>query len=219
MQLGLQLGEQAAVAALAINTLKKTTAKTYAFIGLGNTARATFAVLAATGVLHNTTVRLWRYKNQAEIFIRRFESYADITFEVHESPEEIIKGADVVVSCVTAAETTFAPDECFDQGVLVVPVHTRGFQNCDLFFDKVIVDDIPHVKDFKYFDKFNGLAELTDVLYNPQCGRTNDNERILAYNIGLAISDIYFASKLYDIINNQNLLSFTLEQPIDKFWI
>ena len=29
----------------------------------------------------------------------------------------------------------------------VIPVHTRGFQNCDLFFDKVFADDTDHVKD------------------------------------------------------------------------
>ena len=46
----------------------------------------------------------------------------------------------------------------------MVPVHTRGFSNCDLFFDKVFADDYGHVKHFKYFDKLT--AEQANVFFN-----------------------------------------------------
>lgn len=129
-----------AVAALSICHLKASTAKEYAFMGLGNTARATLLCLLAVldEPLH---IRILAYKGQELDFMDRFKDFPQVSFSVCENAEELITGADVVVSCVTVAHDLFASDSCFKPGVLVVPVHTRGFQNCDLFFDKVYADD------------------------------------------------------------------------------
>lgn len=55
----------------------------------------------------------------------------------------------------------------------------------------------------------------------PICvGRENDNERILAYNIGLAIHDINFATHIYQMLrDNEGLLDIDMHNPVDKFWI
>ena len=45
-------------------------------------------------------------------------------------------------------------ENLYRKGCLVIPVHTRGFQNCDLCFDKVYADDTAHVCGFKYFNEF-----------------------------------------------------------------
>ena len=74
----------------------------------------------------------------------------------------------------------------------MVPIHTRGFQNCDLFFDKVFADDYGHVKHFQYFDRFRSFGEVSGVVTNKITGRDNNTQRILVYNIGIAIHDIYF---------------------------
>lgn len=208
-----------AVASLAIQTLKKQNSKVYSFIGLGNTARATLLVLLSQLNEEKVIVRVLKYKNQSLDFINRFRMYNNVEFEEYEDIDELIKGSDVVVSCVTYADTQMANDSSFDTGVLVVPVHTRGFQNCDLFFDKVVVDDIDHVRDFKNFSVFKYLTELSAVLLKQSEGRVNDEERIIAYNIGLAINDIYIASYLYDIFQKEDNVEYCLEQPIDKFWV
>ena len=83
--------------------------------------------------------------------------------------------------------------DLFKPGVLVVLVHTRGFQNCDTVFDKVFADDEGHVKGLKYFSQFKKFAELDRILKGQISGRENDSERILSYNIGIGIHDIYFA--------------------------
>lgn len=209
----------AAVASLAITKLKKSNAKVFAFIGLGNIARATFAVLNTVLDFNNIEVRLLRYKTQAEEFIDRFKDIPDLNFKIYDDVDKLISGSDVVVSSLTAADSILARDDSFDPGVLVVPIHTRGFQNCDLFFDRVIVDDVAHVAGFKYFDKFSNLAELSDVLHNPSVGRNSDSERIIAYNIGLAISDVYFASKIYDRLADISVNTIELNHPTTKFWI
>lgn len=37
---------------------------------------------------------------------------------------------------------------------------------------------------------------MTDVLNGTKSGRLSEEERILAYNIGISIQDVYFASKI-----------------------
>ncbi len=81
-----------------------------------------------------------------------------------------------------------------------MPIHTRGFTNCDLVFDKVYADDTAHVHGFKNFGKFRFFAEVADVVNGKAPGRESETERILAYNIGLSIHDIYLAEKIYTAV-------------------
>lgn len=195
-----------AVAALAIQTFQKSDARTYGILGLGNTAHATMKVLAALPDTSSKTIKLLKYKDQAEKFIQDFR-YTGIRMEIVESIEEIVASSDVILSCITETTELLCPkDALFNEGVLVVPVHTRGFQNCDLFFDKVYADDTDHVKGFKYFAQFKQFDELSHVLLGQNPGRENDRQRILAYNIGLGLHDAYFAYKIYDLLQNQNAL-------------
>ena len=206
-----------AVAAHSILLLAKSDFNTIGFIGLGNTARATLLVLLSK-IDRPINIKLYRYKNQANTFMKRFDEYSNVTFEVVEDYNEIVSGSDVVVSCVTAFDQDICDDAAFPKGVLVVPVHTRGFTNCDLFFDKVFADDRGHVDHFKNFDMFRSIAEVTDVLNGCAPGRENDDERILAYNIGVSIHDINFASMVYS--KARDVGSFIdMKDPKDKFWV
>lgn len=206
-----------AVAALAIKTFSADNAEIYAFVGLGNTARATLLCLLENADSGETfRVRLLRHKEQEIAFAERFRAYGNVRFEFADSMRELIVGADVVVSCVTAFDAPVAEDAWFKEGVLVVPVHTRGFQNCDLFFDKVFADDAAHVAGFRYFSKFKKFGELSDVLLGKIPGRESARERILSYNIGIAVHDVYFAAKIYER-SRANEISFS--PPAKKFWV
>lgn len=208
-----------AVATLAIQTFRKNDAKTYAFIGLGNTGRASMLCLLESepDVMHH--VLLMRYKNQAELFIERFKNYSNVSFTICEDIHELISHSDVIVSCITEAQGLICEDNnLYKEGCLVVPVHTRGFQNCDLFFDKVYADDTAHVCGFKYFNQFKQFGEIQDVISGKNIGRESDNERILSYNIGLGLHDIVYASKIYETLeNHSNDITFVRET--EKFWI
>lgn len=208
-----------AVASVAINTLKKSDASIYAFLGLGNMARATLLCLLESNSDQMFNIKLLAHKGQERLFINRFSSYSNVNFTVVPSIEGLIKDSHIIVSCITAADSNIAPDQYFDEGVLVVPVHTRGFQNCDLFFDKVIVDDFEHVKDFKYYDKFRYKAELGDIFRKKQIGRISDQERILSYNIGISVHDIFFAHKIYEFASDQILNNKNLFSEHEKFWV
>ena len=125
--------------------------------------------------------------------------YDNIKFELCDTYEETVLDSDVIISAVTNATEDFADDECYKEGCTVIPIMSLGFQNCDLFFDKVFTDDIDQIRGFKYFDKFKSIANNTDVLLGESEGRTNDKERILVYNYGLAVHEKFFFTEF--IIN------------------
>lgn len=193
-----------AVAALAIKTLQSSEAKIYSFVGLGVIARATLDCLLALNSGRKLEIRLKRYKNQAEKIIEEYRDYEMVCFQICDTMEELVAGADVIVSCITDADGLLVDNtDLFKPGVLVVPVHTRGFQNCDTIFDKVFADDEGHVRGFKYFDQFRKFGELGEILKGEIPGRENNEERILSYNIGLGLFDIFFAHKINEILNRQ----------------
>ena len=208
-----------AVATLAMQTFRKSNAKTYGFLGLGNTGRATMLCLLESepDVMHH--VILMKYKNQAELFMERFKEYPNVSFCICDNINELVSQSDVIVSCITEAQGLLCENNnLYKEGCLVVPVHTRGFQNCDLFFDQVYADDTAHVCGFKYFDRFKQFGEIQDVISKKIKGRESEKERILSYNIGLGLHDIVYASKIYEVLKEQSN-DIRIVRETEKFWI
>lgn len=211
-----------AVAALAVDTLKKNNVKKIALMGLGNTGRATMMCLSSLLPLPDGKyeVSLLKYKDQAEQFIEHFKNLDNFHFTIANDTKELFENADVIISCITQANGLFIDDvNVFKPGVLVVPVHTRGFQNCDTIFDKVVCDDIGHVKGFKYFNQFKNLTELGDILRGDKPGRQSEEERIIDYNIGLGLHDAYICSKVYDAVKAQPHENIELVHSTQKYII
>lgn len=209
-----------AVAAHSIMLLAKTNYSVLGILGLGNTARATLLVLASMMPEREFHVKLLRYKGQETFFMERFAEYSNLHFTCVDNADLLVKGTDVVISAVTYLPEDLCEDACFEPGVLVVPIHTLGFTNCDLFFDKVFADDYGHVHHFKNFDKFRYFAEISDVVNGKSVGRENDKERILAYNIGVSMHDINFGAHIYQLLwDDPDLTDINLHDPTEKFWI
>lgn len=204
-----------AVAAHSVKLLANPDFKTVGFIGLGNTARAAMEMLLMLYPTKQLTVKLLKYKNQHELFANRFPA-EQIQYVYCDTPQEVIENSDVIFSAVTVFEEDICDPECFKAGCLVVPIHTRGFTNCDLVFDKVYADDTAHVHGFKNFGKFRFFAEVADVVNGKAPGRESSQEKILAYNIGLSIHDIYLAGKIYTAAASE--ASIDLKAPTEKFW-
>ena len=213
-----------AVAAHSIVNFAKSNYENIGIIGLGNTARATLLILNEVEKNRSFSIKLLSYKNQADLYKARFNKYDNLSFEVYDTVEEVVRGSDVVISCATYFENDICEDNCFEQGVLVVPVHTRGFTNCDLFFDKVFADDTGHVDHFRYFSRFKYYAEVSDVVNGDSKGRENDTERILTDNIGVSTHDIYYAAHIYKLLETKQsvfsqLQDADMHEPLQKFWV
>ena len=208
-----------AVAALAARTFQRSGADTYSMMGLGNIARAVALCLIAINSHRPINILLLRYKDQAEQFVERFKDCENVSFQIIDDKKEFVSRADVLISCVTLAQELLFPDDSlFRKGITVIPVHMRGFQNCDLFFDKVFGDDTRKIQDFRYFSQFRQYDEIHHVLQGRNPGRVSDDERILCYNYGVALHDVYFAAKIYEQLKDSSN-SFVLSVPEKKTWL
>lgn len=209
-----------AIAAYSIKLFAKTNFNTIAIMGLGNVARATLLMLLSIFPDRKLVIKLLKYKDEEISFIKRFDKYNNIEFKIIDKYRDFAKNSDVIISGITYADHDFFSNDDFDEGVLLVPIHTLGFTNCDLFFDKVYGDDYKHISSFKNFKNFNYFAEVSEVVNHKKPGRENNKEKIIVYNVGIAIHDVYFAAKLYELLcNKKELVEFDLGQPVDKFWV
>ena len=71
---------------------------------------------------------------------------------------------------------------------------------------------------WKYFSQYKHYAELQDVIEGKDPGRENDKERVLSYNYGLALHDVFFASKIYEMLKDRSP-EVEIIKETDKFWI
>ncbi|HBF7898131.1 ornithine cyclodeaminase [Clostridioides difficile] len=209
----------AAVAALAIDTFAKKDFNTIAIMGLGVTASAIMNMLLHTLKDKNINIKLLRYKDQAELFIKKYEKNEQFSFEICDTHEELIIDSDVVISTVTYTDEYLSEFKWFKKGALLLPVHVMGFGNVDYLFDKVYLDDYNHLKHLENIDRYKYSCEFYDVLSKQAKGRENDDERIISYNIGLSIHDILFANKIYELCETLNCDEIELKEPKEKYWI
>ena len=209
-----------AVAAVSAKALRKNNANVYGMVGLGNTARATLLCVLESEPDKQFHVKLLRYKDQADLFVERFVDYPNVSFEIVDNIVELARTVDVFISCITCANGLLIDDErIFQPGITVIPVHMRGLQNCDTTFDRVFGDDTEHIKGFKYFSQYKDYNEIGEVLAGCDPGRKSDNQRIIDYNYGLALHDVVFASKIYELLQGKTIQSITMAKETKKFWI
>lgn len=209
-----------AVAAVSAKALRKDGATTYGMVGLGNTGRATLLCILEAEPETQFKVKLFRYKDQAELFIERFKEYPNVEFEIVEDINEMARTVDVFISCITSANGLLVEDErVFQPGVTVIPVHMRGLQNCDTTFDRVFGDDTDHVKGFKYFPQYKDYNEIGEVLAGRDPGRKSQDQRIIDYNYGLALHDVVYASKIYELIADMDVPNVKIVKETEKFWV
>lgn len=209
-----------AVGAVSAKAVRKKNASIYGFIGLGNTARATLLCVLSSEPNMFFNVKLLKYKNQAEQFIERFNQYNNVKFEIVDNIEELVGTVNVLFSCITSAAGLLVENEkSFGNGITVIPIHTRGFQNCDTTFDRIFGDDTNHIKGFKYFSQFHDYNEISEVLDGRDPGRKSDQQRILCYNYGLALHDVVYASKIYEMIADRNLPEIPIIKEAEKYYI
>lgn len=189
----------AAVAIHSLKLLANSNYKIVSFIGLGEIGKATLKMLIDLND-RELEIRLFNYKDQAIDQFNKYKDIQNINIKIFDDFEEMAKDSDVIISAITYADKDFANPEIYKPGVLLIPIHTLGFQGCDLTFDKIFGDDYDHIKHFKYFNQFKEFNEVADVINGKCAGRESDDERIIAYNIGIALHDIVLANYILNKI-------------------
>ena len=166
-----------------------------AMVGLGNIGTEIGNILFELVKEEKITVKLYRYKDQAEKFANKFSHYKNITFEFCETYDELMTDSDVVVSSITFIEGDFCDPSVYKKQCTIIPVHLRGFKECDRVFDHVITSDLVSIKKFQNYNQIKKLSYI-DYLIKDINNYVPDNQTII-YNLGLAVYDLYFATKIY----------------------
>lgn len=167
-------------------------------IGLGNVLTMTSFFLFDKLKNKRLKVKLYKYKETHIKFYEKFKFYTNIEFNFVDTYKEVIEGSDIIISGVSYMNENFGDISWYKKGVVIVPIHTRGFQNLDIYADTIIVDDMDHIRGFKYFNQFRRCIELANILEKKEIGRKRKEDIILVYTIGISLLDIIFSLKLLD---------------------
>lgn len=174
-----------------------------AMVGLGNIGTSIGDILFEKTKDKKYIVKLYKYHGQEEAFIERFkDKYKNIRFEVYDNYKQLMENSDVIISSVTYIENDFCDTNIYKPGCTIIPVHMRGFMECDKEFEHVIVSDMERIEHFKYYGQFKKISLTDDVLFKGKNVRENRDDRVIVYNLGLAITDLYFGKKIYEQISN-----------------
>lgn len=177
----------------------------FGFVGLGTMAHTTLECLHSQ-FSEPHDIWLLRYKDQAEQFAERYVNLPNVRFHFTDSRRTLVENTHALYSCVTVMNEQFLPASAYPAGYTLIPVHMRGFQDCDVLFDRIFGDDRGYLAHFQHFNEFKYFGEFTEVLSGRDPGRRSGEERLICYNVGLALHDCWFASRIYDIAHNNNVI-------------
>jgi ornithine cyclodeaminase/alanine dehydrogenase-like protein (mu-crystallin family) len=136
---------------------------------------------------------------------------ARIEITICDSVEDVARGSDIIVTATQRLAKPLIKNEWFGEGCLGMGLEASRawYGDAILTADKFVTDDWEQTKHFKSHGAFpdglpNLYAELGKIVAGEKPGREGDKERILAINIGLALSDIIVANHVYEMARKKN---------------
>ena len=194
----------AAVSGVAANFLARKDSEVLAIVGAG--VQGKYNTLVLTRLLPSIkTVKVFDlWKPSIDRFVQELTPIlADkVKIEVVESSEQAMAGADVIVTATGKLLKPIFFEKWVKPGALVLPIHAGGWEKDVLMkMDKLIVDDWPQFATFAkpiYTTPDGPDAELGEIVAGKTPGRQNDQQRIINFNVGLAIHDIIVADKIVE---------------------
>jgi len=194
----------AAVSAVSARCLARKNSKNIAIIGAG--VQGKYHLLAFKHVLPDLSrVRVYDiHQPTLEKFLFHFDHESDIKIEAVNDIQDAMKDADIVITATGNLEKPIFKAAWVQEGALILPVHMNGWQTdilekMDLFF----VDDwdqfSTYMKPKKVYIPFpEPNAELGEVVVQKALGRLSDSQRIINFNLGIALHDIAIGKKIME---------------------
>ena len=75
---------------------------------------------------------------------------------------------------------------------------------CDKHFDNIVVSDLIRARGFTYYDQMKRITYTDDILNDKEKVRINNEDRVIIYNLGLAITDLVFAEHIFREFENKD---------------
>lgn len=201
----------AAVSAVTAKYCARKDSKVVGVIGTGVQGRQN--LIALKMVLPNfSKAKIFDINRESAIRCRdELAPQTGIEITVCESVEDVAKGSDIIVTATQRLEKPLIKNEWFESGCLGMGLEASRAWHGDAILnaDKFVTDDWEQTKHFKSQGAFpDGLpklyAELGEIVAGKKPGREDEKERILAINIGLALSDIIVANHIYEMAKKKN---------------
>jgi len=138
-----------------------------------------------------------------ERFVTEMRGRLPFAVEPVGSARDAITSADVAVTATGHLDDRIFEAAWIKEGALVLPVHTRGWQQVVFErVDKFVVDDwgqFRHVfgrQGGYYWPLPEPYAELGQIVVGSKPGRGSDSERIINFNYGMGIHDVAMACEV-----------------------
>ncbi|MCX5908416.1 MAG: ornithine cyclodeaminase family protein [Deltaproteobacteria bacterium] len=201
----------AAVSAVTAKYCARKDSKVLGIVGTGVQGRQNLIALK-TQLPGISRVKVFDINQTAALRCREeLSSQIEVEIMVCDSVEEVARGSDIILTATQRLAKPLVKDEWFGEGCLGMGLEaSRAWHgNAILNTDKFITDDWEQTKHFKSQGAFpDGLpklyAELGSIVAGKKPGRETEGERILAINIGLALSDLIVAHHVYEIAKKKN---------------
>ncbi len=194
----------AAASAVAAKYLANPEARVLGIVGAGIQGR--YHLLSLKEVLPNLEVaRVYDINpDVCQRLISLMSEQVPFQLQICNSPQEVLEGADVALTATGHLDDRIFKEAWIGKGTLVLPIHTRGWEQSALSqLDKLIVDDWQQFDSFVggsngYYAPLPGLyAQLGEIVVGNKPGRENPDERIIDFNVGIAIHDVAMASAVF----------------------
>ena len=186
-------------------------------IGLGNIMNVVGEMMLRN-INKKVTVKLMDYKDHAHKFKERFSGNENINFQISYSYSDLMRDSDLIISAVSYVEEDFCKSEVYKKGCTIIPIHLRGFMDCDKNFDNIVTSDLVRIEGFKNYNSMKRVIYTDNILKGSSLIRNNIDDRTIIYNFGLAISDVYFAIKMLELFDESNHVQIKLG-PDKKYYI
>ncbi|MGB9725008.1 MAG: ornithine cyclodeaminase family protein [Nitrososphaeria archaeon] len=123
-----------------------------------------------------------------------------------QSPKEAVQDSDLIVTATPIYKnpSPIGMIEWVKDGAMLAPLEFDSYWHPETFYkvDRIFTDDIEQLKYYQTLGHFPLLkkvdGELCELVVGKLCGRVSDSEKIMALNLGLAITDIVVAKKVYE---------------------
>jgi ornithine cyclodeaminase/alanine dehydrogenase-like protein (mu-crystallin family) len=140
-----------------------------------------------------------------QAYIEGFSGIVPFDVVAAESAADAVGQADVVITATGQLRETIYKTSWVKAGALVLPVHMFGWEPSILHAsEKFVVDDWAQFSAYinRHGPQYTPLptphAEIGDIVIGRKEGRVNRTERIVNFNLGLAINDMAVAAKVLE---------------------
>ena len=203
----------ASASALAVKYLANPDASTLAILGCGLQGRSHLEVIKSV-LPKLSKVKVFDIRRDvAETFARELSVRHEVEIAVANDPNEAVLGSEVVISggpILTPPKPVIEANWLME-GVTGVTIDYDSYWTEDAMraMDLIITDDRGQIAHLNEYGLFLGLrkldGELGDLAVGRLQGRKSRNDKILCFNLGIAIEDLVTAVSVYRSALDKNV--------------